>query len=112
MTAPDVLRRWVEVATPGPWHTNYWPVPEPHYWVGKFASDHPLESKSDYVAGATSSEADARLIAKAPEMATLLADIAEWFQGFSEGWQGRIAGHEGAKSGDLLARLDALVEER
>jgi hypothetical protein len=85
------LREMVSAATPGPMQ----PAPTDGRWWLVWAGDR--SAFCQFVRD----EADARLIALAPEMAELLADMGEWL----ETYYSPVAGPRP----ELLARLDALV---
>jgi hypothetical protein len=116
MTAPDRLREMVAEATPGPWEwltdgsENEATPPAPGY-VGDLVHDRTLVlwahgvHTEGYVCIDNSS--DARLIALAPEMAALLADMGEGVQAHLDVCS-RAAGVH-APLRELLARLDAFI---
>lgn len=97
MTSSQRLREMVAAATPGPWIINYDPMEETFFHSGlKDSSDDP----------------DATLIALAPSLALLVADMGEALA------RVRAARHpttgnaaSWALTDGLLARLDALMEE-
>lgn len=66
---PDELRALRDAATPGPWSAQDFPYGRERHWY----CDGPEVIDHDGGLG----EADARLIALAPTLATLVADMAE-----------------------------------
>lgn len=99
------LRDLLNQATPGPWCTREgepWKVDPPRVHVGTFPGipdPNPVRA-----------EADAALIALAPEMAELLLEAREHVTGCLGGRDCRCS--ECRAAIDLLARIDALGKEQ
>lgn len=116
----DVLRDLVSKATPGPWRTgeNHWTLTIPCVQAGPL--DDPRLVCEIGVLEPGNVLADARLIALAPDLALLVADMADALTSIAEYvgcWNpdecgGRIGTCRVCASRALLVRVDRLTEER
>lgn len=74
-SGPDALRVLLDRRTPGPWRSAYWPLPEPHYWVGVLPEGEMYSRMDHCVGGPIMEEADADLMGQSPLMAELLLEL-------------------------------------
>jgi hypothetical protein len=96
MSAPDRLRSLVAEATPGPWYVKTYDFIPGRWWVeGPKAEGYECEV----------GKADATLLALAPQLAELCADMGKWVA------RQEVGLLEAAGGSALLIRLDALMEE-
>jgi hypothetical protein len=105
------LRAMVAEATPGPWFYDS--------YAGVHSQPYAQDDDCDYSTvasvwagpvtqtrgGTATNPTDARLIALAPELAALLADMADGFRAFVENADDSMF----YDTPDFLARLDALI---
>jgi hypothetical protein len=108
-TTPLVTKAMKTNHTPGPWivsRSNRGMIP-PQFQPPEVLARNGNLSVADALGGGSEAEANARLIAAAPDMLTLLCDVSSWLEFHLK--HGAIHANTANRDGDLVSQLRGVI---